>query len=49
MNKMNNLMNKLMNSDAKILNPSLETLEKIGYAGAALAVVSIIITVLAII
>lgn len=46
---MNNLMNKLMNSDAKILNPSLETLEKVGYVGVALAVVSIIIAVLAII
>lgn len=46
---MNNLMNKLMNSDAKILNPSLETLEKVGYAGAALAVVSIIVAILTII
>ena len=46
---MNSLMNKLMNSDAKILNPSLEILEKVGYAGVALAVVSIIIAVLAII
>lgn len=46
---MNNLMNKLMNSDATILNPSFETLEKIGYAGLALAAISVIIAILAII
>ena len=46
---MNNLMNKLMNSDAKILNPSFKTLEKIGYAGLALVAISIVIAILAII
>ena len=46
---MNNLMTKLMNSDAKILNPSFETLEKIGWAGLAFAVTGIIVAILAII
>lgn len=46
---MNNLMNKLINSDAKILNPSFETLEKIGYMGLILVVASIIIAICTII
>lgn len=46
---MNNLMNKLINSNAKILNPSFETLEKIGFAGLALAIADIIVVILTII
>lgn len=46
---MNKLIDKILESDARILNPSFETLEKMGRIGLALAATGIIAVVVALV